>query len=406
MFFLAVLLITGCAGLGVQSDSNRTTELEAKIEALQERVDDLEMFGAGGVGANFYPARSHEGGAAGDLDTITSVVEDDVGLVATNDDGTYGDAIFWYVLDAGAGSGDKLPAYLESGDASDRWSLADVWGKGLKASDDTAGGHLRLYEDVDNGSDYMQIKADDDVGTNLKLHFSSNVANSEDWTVALGNNDDTVVFSSTTGSGDSSTFILDDGSTDSPGWAFKGGDDEQVKIWYDDSDDRICFTHSGGTVNEELCLAMDDVSNIIQFESGSGATELNFGALQMVTTGDIFGTVNQVTKTSNYTVGTDDTDEVRGTMFNNQGDTGVITFTLPAITNAGESVCFMDREGYVITIEIDGGDIIVLNGTELTAGNTIDSPGSAGDYVCLVSEDTTYWVVWGSSGTWIDGGAT
>ena len=47
---------------------------------------------------------------------------------------------------------------------------------------------------------------------------------------------------------------------------------------------------------------------------------------------------------------------------------------------------------------------ITLDGASLTAGNAIDSPGTAGDFVCLLAVDATNWLVLGKSGTWIDGG--
>ena len=53
----------------------------------------------------------------------------------------------------------------------------------------------------------------------------------------------------------------------------------------------------------------------------------------------------------------------------------------------------------------DAADTIVLDGTALTAGNAIDSPGTAGDFMCLLAIDATLWLSLGRSGTWVDGGA-
>ena len=50
-------------------------------------------------------------------------------------------------------------------------------------------------------------------------------------------------------------------------------------------------------------------------------------------------------------------------------------------------------------------DTIVLDGTALTAGNAIDSPGNRGDFICLMAINTSTWVSLGRSGTWIDGEA-
>jgi hypothetical protein len=61
------------------------------------------------------------------------------------------------------------------------------------------GGVFDLLEGSGNGTDYMRFKADDDVGTNRKITLSSSVASSEDLTIQLGANDNTITFGSTTG---------------------------------------------------------------------------------------------------------------------------------------------------------------------------------------------------------------
>lgn len=88
--------------------------------------------------------------------------------------------------------------------------------------------------------------------------------------------------------------------------------------------------------------------------------------------------------------------------FNNDAD--VIDYTLPGAA-AGLVVMFYDIGGGVITIDpVDATDTIYLNGTALTAGYAIDSPGAVGDFICLIAIDDTRWITAGRSGTWIDGG--
>jgi hypothetical protein len=88
--------------------------------------------------------------------------------------------------------------------------------------------------------------------------------------------------------------------------------------------------------------------------------------------------------------------------FNNDAD--VIDYTLPGAA-AGLVVVFYDIGGGVITIDpVDGTDTIYLNGTSVGAGDAIDSPGSVGDFICLMAIDDTRWVTVGRSGTWVDGG--
>jgi hypothetical protein len=85
-------------------------------------------------------------------------------------------------------------------------------------------------------------------------------------------------------------------------------------------------------------------------------------------------------------------------------DADVIDFTLPP-AEAGLVVMFYDKAGGVITVDTATGDEICLNGTDLTAGYSIDSPGAVGDFIVLFAIDGTHWVTLGQIGTWIDGGA-
>jgi len=83
-------------------------------------------------------------------------------------------------------------------------------------------------------------------------------------------------------------------------------------------------------------------------------------------------------------------------------DADVIDFTLPP-AQAGLVVMFTDLAGGVITIDpYDGTDEIYLNGASVGAGDEIDSPGAAGDFIVLKAYDDTRWYTLGRSGTWVD----
>lgn len=121
---------------------------------------------------------------------------------------------------------------------------------------------------------------------------------------------------------------------------------------------------------------------------------------------------------TNIVVTTDGTEsptaeQMYGTVF--IADHGTATsdtdYTLPGV-EAGMSACFYDNGGGTGGIIIDAadGDEILLNGTSVGAGDAIDSPGVAGDgangdFICIMGIDTTYWITFGRSGTWVDGGA-
>jgi len=83
-------------------------------------------------------------------------------------------------------------------------------------------------------------------------------------------------------------------------------------------------------------------------------------------------------------------------------DADVIDFTLPG-AEAGLVVMFTDLAGGVITVDpVDGTDTIYLNGNTVGAGDEIDSPGNAGDFIILKAYDDTRWFTLGRSGVWVD----
>ena len=110
-----------------------------------------------------------------------------------------------------------------------------------------------------------------------------------------------------------------------------------------------------------------------------------------------------ITLDTDATVTLTSSDCVNAIRVNNDDD--VIDYTLPN-AETGLSILIQSMYAQVVTIDCyDTNESIVLDGTTLTAGNAIDSPGTAGDYVNLVAISATQWVVIGRSGTWVDGGA-
>lgn len=169
----------------------------------------------------------------------------------------------------------------------------------------------------------------------------------------------------------------------------------------------------GDGEDEDVKIDLNTTANQITVSSpASSATAVSLSALNLVTTGTILGAVNIVTTTDGSE--SPAAGVMYGTMFiaDHATATSDTTYTLPAAA-AGMAACFYDNGAGTggITIEIDGSDVIILDGTALTAGNTIDSPGVAGDgangdFICIMAIDATNWVTLGRSGTWVDGGAT
>jgi len=157
--------------------------------------------------------------------------------------------------------------------------------------------------------------------------------------------------------------------------------------------------------------------SILSIDNGSTATPLiwgDFAADSVVINGDetVTGVLTVTGNMSGCTQVTLDTDPTivltagdckNKARINNDAD--AIDYTLPGAA-AGLVVIFYDIAGGVMTIDpVDGTDTIYLNGVSVGAGDAIDSPGAAGDFICLMAIDATRWVTVGQSGTWVDGGA-
>jgi len=98
--------------------------------ARLEKKIDMQLFQE--AGADFRPFTCLEGGTAGCTDKPTSTETGDVGFVVLEDNATYGNSFFPYVLDEDGVAGDNLPFTIESADGGEDWELckgifADVW---------------------------------------------------------------------------------------------------------------------------------------------------------------------------------------------------------------------------------------------------------------------------------------
>jgi hypothetical protein len=154
-----------------------------------------------------------------------------------------------------------------------------------------------------------------------------------------------------------------------------------------------------GANSEDLCIEPGNASNTSVVSSGTGVTKLGFSALNLVTTGTISGKIPSITKSDDYTLGTDDAQEAYGYMVWMSGNK---TLTLPAVS-AGMSVCVYSTDATAKMIDPNANDGI-RNGTASrnADGHKITSAGAAGDFACLVADSADGWTVLGKSGTWTD----
>ena len=77
-------------------------------------------------------------------------------------------------------------------------------------------------------------------------------------------------------------------------------------------------------------------------------------------------------------------------------------------STADYSACYYSTGANVVKVDPQSGSMqITLNGAPTgTNGEEIDSPGAAGDEICLHNQSATVAVSHGRSGVWIDGGAS
>jgi hypothetical protein len=158
------------------------------------------------------------------------------------------------------------------------------------------------------------------------------------------------------------------------------------------TDTQILFSADGG---ENLAMDLDTATdNEIAFSSPGGATDLNFGSLNMATTGTIQGAIKVVSDDDARSVSAA---EAYGILFIN---TGTIDATLPSAV-AGMCVCIYQGQGNTgaITIQPNTSDYLVIDGARGTAATDYASTGAAGDRICVVAADATDWIVTSKTGT-------
>ena len=155
-----------------------------------------------------------------------------------------------------------------------------------------------------------------------------------------------------------------------------------------------------------LYAALSDVSDFVQ------AAEANSIDSAMYVDGSIdlehhASTVNiypkTISRTANYTLAVSDTYNTVIYM------SGISTLTVPAVQDSitnGTTQLFNVVAGgpQVITIDVDGSDVINLSGVDLSAGDSIDSSGAKWEEVSfMAAADEIHWIVKEVSPTWVDG---
>jgi predicted 3-demethylubiquinone-9 3-methyltransferase (glyoxalase superfamily) len=155
---------------------------------------------------------------------------------------------------------------------------------------------------------------------------------------------------------------------------------------------------------EAIALDLDTgTANQVQWKnrttSTTGVTEMNFSALNLVTTGTIQGGIVISSDADGMDAAAMSAAGVYGTLFI---ATGAGTWILPTAVS-GMSLCLMDSgTAHDLILDVTAGSTIRLKGTEGSDGIGITNASgtSTGDFVCLVAVAAGKWSTMGMQGTW------
>jgi hypothetical protein len=142
-------------------------------------------------------------------------------------------------------------------------------------------------------------------------------------------------------------------------------------------------------------------TNVVNVATGDGmgVTAIDFGSLNMVTTGTIQGAIKYVPIDSTdaddaYTIASADG---YGVMVTNAGDDDALTVNLPDVA-IGMNICVGVIAAFAVTIEPNGSERIIVDTN--TNGDYVTNAGTAGDFYCLMGVSATEWMPMGKKGTW------
>jgi hypothetical protein len=165
-----------------------------------------------------------------------------------------------------------------------------------------------------------------------------------------------------------------------------------------DGDGAITFLGLGDGSDEDLTLNLDDTANTAKLSSSTGVTTMDFSAINLVTTGTIHGGLPAlgsfaapITSTGTYSLAAENC--WGGVVFYNDTDTLALP---PAV--AGMSVCIYVAGANLLTVDPNGTDVIVVDGTANAAGDAFTVAGAAGNFVCLVADAANHWITLGAKG--------
>jgi hypothetical protein len=166
-----------------------------------------------------------------------------------------------------------------------------------------------------------------------------------------------------------------------------------------DGDGAITFLGLGNGYDEDLTVNLDDTENTAVLSSITGVTSIDTGSINLVSTGYIAAGVKRlgtfaspITNVGTYSLAAANC--YNTVIFYNDTD----TLALPAAV-AGMNLVIYVAGANLTTIDPDGTDVIVVDGTANGAGDAFTVAGVSGNYISLVADAVNHWVTLGSKGT-------
>jgi hypothetical protein len=285
---------------------------------------------------------------------------------------------------------DPDPALARFGDGTNYVQISNTGGMTLAGTASITAGGIILGDSTPDASG--------------EIGYASNAfswyANSEDMVATASTN--LWTFSSATGAtfaftpsvGFSAGMVVADGQKIVFDESAADPNDADIELSASDGVFKIAATN--GANNEDLTIDLDQTANTVIIGSSTGVTSIGFGSIGLVTTGAILGGVNIISSSSNpYAL----------SAANAYGSaifcTGTMEIDLPAGAT-GMAILIYNTGAYTITVDPNGSEVIVRDGTTQSGGISFTLSSGAGNYVALIHNGTN-WYTLGYKGTLAQG---
>jgi hypothetical protein len=184
-------------------------------------------------------------------------------------------------------------------------------------------------------------------------------------------------------------IILGDSTPDAAGEIGFDGTDKY--LWY-------------GANSEDFYMRVGNAANSVLFGSNTSVNTIDFGAMNIVTTGTVSSAMNTSIYSADGTLNVSVAQAQAGTFFLNTY-AGTLKMVLPAAA-AGMAVCLKNGQGNnrILQVDTDGTDYIVMSTGARTsgAGDIYAATAATKNQICLVTFDATDWYVTSEIGTWAE----